>query len=149
MFLVGAVLSEVVLKPLLNQPRPPATACCDESGEPTSGMPSGHAMQWQMQVTWLALQALREFPGSRGCIEASLLMLLASPLVPWARVYNGDHYLGQVLIGSLLGFALTLLSFCFWVRSGVSDGAEASQPAVLLQSEFSGVVVDWVRGQGG
>lgn len=113
MVLVCALLTEVILKPWLKQPRPAPSACRDSEGRLLDGMPSGHVMNSQTLATWYLLQALWVLDKPRAHWTAALLVS-AMPAVPWARWYNGDHTLNQVLVTMVLASVLSLFAFAAW-----------------------------------
>ncbi|CAK0895990.1 unnamed protein product, partial [Prorocentrum cordatum] len=89
--LVGSCINELVLKPCINEPRPPMTANRDADDRPMPGMPSGHVFNSQTLCVWYLLLVVFEAdlpPAETVCLAA--LLVAAMPLVPWARWYNGE-----------------------------------------------------------
>jgi membrane-associated phospholipid phosphatase len=89
--LLVMLLNEVVLKSLLQQPRP-ATSCLK-----SKGMPSSHSA---LSLAWAGAIFIRGWNGSHR------VLVLALVSVPWARVHVGDHTTYQVLAGCLVGSAV-------------------------------------------
>mmetsp|Transcript_38029 Transcript_38029/g.104608 ORF Transcript_38029/g.104608 Transcript_38029/m.104608 type:complete len:226 (+) Transcript_38029:150-827(+) len=105
-------VSEVLLKPLLRQPRPRTTASREEDGTPTNGMPSGHTLSSQTLCMWLMLE-IHVMQNQRFVKDVTFALLVLMGGTPWGRWYNGDHSLGQVLVSVALGTLFGVVAFLF------------------------------------
>mmetsp|Transcript_58696 Transcript_58696/g.136975 ORF Transcript_58696/g.136975 Transcript_58696/m.136975 type:complete len:205 (-) Transcript_58696:203-817(-) len=106
----SAVLSEVVLKPILGEPRPATSAVRTADGKLKNGMPSGHVLNWQALSTWFLLEiCTRSGVVVALCVMGVLGLLMV--LVPWARCYNGDHTVRQVLVAFGIGLMIGCIFF--------------------------------------
>jgi len=107
--LVCVLISELMLKPFLKDPRPPETANRNWDGSPKFGMPSGHCLAGMCVLVWMLLELELESssdlsPDAQGLQQEwvlALLLLLAP--IPWSRWHNRDHTAVQCVVGSLLG----------------------------------------------
>mmetsp|Transcript_60302 Transcript_60302/g.111854 ORF Transcript_60302/g.111854 Transcript_60302/m.111854 type:complete len:205 (-) Transcript_60302:177-791(-) len=106
----SAVLSEVVLKPVIGEPRPATSAVRTTDGKLKNGMPSGHVLNWQALSTWLLLEIYMHASVKVSLGLTGLLGILMI-LVPWARCYNGDHTSRQVLVAFGIGLMIGLIFF--------------------------------------
>mmetsp|Transcript_99004 Transcript_99004/g.288715 ORF Transcript_99004/g.288715 Transcript_99004/m.288715 type:complete len:255 (+) Transcript_99004:48-812(+) len=97
-----SAVTELLLKPLVQQARPSTTACRDSEGRVLPGMPSGHVVTSQVLGVWYSLQACWELPPEDAAWIVPLLIAFMAT-VPWARWYNGDHTLMQVLVAAVFG----------------------------------------------
>mmetsp|Transcript_7712 Transcript_7712/g.16949 ORF Transcript_7712/g.16949 Transcript_7712/m.16949 type:complete len:207 (+) Transcript_7712:154-774(+) len=105
-----AILSEIVMKPIIGEPRPATSAVRTSDGRLKNGMPSGHVLNWQALSTWVLLELFVHI--SFGLATGlSVILAIMMALVPWARVQNGDHTLQQVSVGAGTGTAVGLLAF--------------------------------------
>mmetsp|Transcript_70088 Transcript_70088/g.193899 ORF Transcript_70088/g.193899 Transcript_70088/m.193899 type:complete len:239 (-) Transcript_70088:47-763(-) len=113
-----SALTECVLKPLIQQPRPLASACRGPDGQVLPGMPSGHVVASQTVATWYALEVCQELPvpQATGVVMALAAFMLA---VPWARWYNGDHTLMQVIVPAVC---------CTFVSAGAHAAFQSCNP---------------------
>eukprot|EP00933_Yihiella_yeosuensis_P014206 TRINITY_DN12819_c0_g1_i2.p1 TRINITY_DN12819_c0_g1~~TRINITY_DN12819_c0_g1_i2.p1 ORF type:complete len:233 (+),score=27.91 TRINITY_DN12819_c0_g1_i2:225-923(+) len=112
MMIASSIISEVLLKPILKEPRPSTTAVRDASGKVLPGMPSGHVLMSQSLLTLYTLQAAQDF--SQKWVEV-LTLCLMMPAMPWARWYNGDHSAKQVNVTFVLATAMGALAFLILV----------------------------------
>ncbi|HSP81866.1 MAG TPA: phosphatase PAP2 family protein [Myxococcaceae bacterium] len=105
---VGGVLVNVLLKRVLDRPRP--TVVPQLTWVATESFPSGHAML--SATVYLTMAALLAQLTDRRWLKAYLLgvALTATLLVGLTRVYLGVHYPTDVLGGWLAGVAWALLS---------------------------------------
>lgn len=107
-----AIVNETITKQICKRTlsaditnRPPEAVCKHP------GMPSGHVMNAYTLMTWCFLEALLEphvFP------EWLLIIVLVLGPVPWARVYNKDHTVPQVLVSGCI--AVFMGSIAFLIR---------------------------------
>eukprot|EP00441_Pelagodinium_beii_P038363 CAMPEP_0197628464 /NCGR_PEP_ID=MMETSP1338-20131121/6767_1 /TAXON_ID=43686 ORGANISM="Pelagodinium beii, Strain RCC1491" /NCGR_SAMPLE_ID=MMETSP1338 /ASSEMBLY_ACC=CAM_ASM_000754 /LENGTH=310 /DNA_ID=CAMNT_0043199445 /DNA_START=45 /DNA_END=977 /DNA_ORIENTATION=+ len=120
--LVVTILNEVVLKPILKQPRPDRSANRKynektKKWEMKPGMPSGHVMNASTTLVWCLLEVTLRGPGFGAddsplmTWELILLILLTMAPVPWARIYNGDHSLNQCIVGGSLGVVFGIAAY--------------------------------------
>lgn len=105
---VGILLSEAVLKPLLKDPRPPESANRYSDGRLKYGMPSGHSLNVAATMAWSALEIAYRTELQEQWLYAVLICCLP---VPWARVWNKDHTLGQVIVGSGFGLCIGVAGY--------------------------------------
>ncbi|CAK9097840.1 unnamed protein product [Durusdinium trenchii] len=131
-FALGAIIltslvSELILKPLIAEPRPPTSACRTEDGKLLPGMPSGHVMICQSMLTFYALEAMRHH-----LLVAALILILCMPLMPWARWYNGDHTLKQVAVTFVVAAVVGLLDFLIFLAL-FDDGGHDPQKVLFTE----------------
>mmetsp|Transcript_19549 Transcript_19549/g.45457 ORF Transcript_19549/g.45457 Transcript_19549/m.45457 type:complete len:201 (+) Transcript_19549:119-721(+) len=107
---ICVLVSEVILKHLIYDPRPETTAVRNADGTVTNGMPSGHVLQTCTLAMWFLLESFSRFTLTPALISAALCVALMLA-VPWARVYNGDHTIMQVAAGAGLGLLFGLVAF--------------------------------------
>lgn len=103
-----ALGNELVTKPLCKLiaseevcSRPPEAVCKH------CGMPSGHVMNAYILMGWSLLEFALDNPVH---LEWILAIVLVMGPVPWARVYNRDHTVGQVTVSAIIA----------WLMSGVA-----------------------------
>jgi membrane-associated phospholipid phosphatase len=99
MFIVGRVNSDL-LKPAFNRARPSQTILRTNIQKSPS-MPSGHALSAFFMAMFLSLF----FP------KLSLPLFLMAGLTGFSRMYNGVHYLGDVMVGAVLGLFFAYLYY--------------------------------------
>lgn len=135
---ICTISSEVVFKPLVHQPRPEITACRNEDGTLTNGMPSGHVLNSNTFFTWFTLKVIFQGPlvlSVNTCVLLVVLSLITIAMVPWSRWYNGDHTAFQVLS---TGVAATVMGFLAFAVSEYclpkSYSSLAASPAVSFTS---------------
>lgn len=100
-----------VLKPLYKAPRPKAIISSDTytyffEGITHSGItsfPSGHA------TTIFALATVLAFSGKNK--YGALAYFFFATLVAYSRVYLGQHFMEDVLVGAMLGTIITMTVF--------------------------------------
>ncbi len=105
---VGTALAVLGIKILADQPRPwQELAGIRLVGTPTYslGYPSGHAAQ-----VFLTAYLLARYFGLRRRVEAGLYALAS--LIALTRVYGGEHYPVDAIVGALMGLLIGVL----WVR---------------------------------
>jgi hypothetical protein len=104
---VLALINELILKKIFNQPRPKQTANRDKDGKIKPGMPSGHVLNATSIMVWALLEVYFDGPGLEQNAQLTytwLAIILASHIpVPWARWYNLDHTFNQCLVSSIIG----------------------------------------------
>lgn len=101
--IVGVLLNEKVLKRVIQEPRPAASA------SKSYGMPSGHATNCYAWMVWCVVEILTN-PSSSSGLTWLLVILALCVLgpVPLARVYLRDHTVKQVLVGCVVGTMIGL-----------------------------------------
>lgn len=101
----GVLLNEKVLKRIIQEPRPIASACKGY------GMPSGHSTNCYAWMVWHLIEILTH-PSTSTFITIFLLCLTIFVLgpVPYARVYLQDHTPKQVMVGMAAGTIIGLLA---------------------------------------
>jgi len=116
--LAASLTNELVLKPLLKQPRPANTGnrYKTKSGKPSKrikpGMPSGHTCTSTAATLWMVLEIA--FQGdAEDAVKMQWLIFALICLVPtpWARWYNEDHTAAQCAAGVAEGALFALGGF--------------------------------------
>lgn len=124
--LVLALINEVILKKIFNQPRPPQSANKKEDGTMKPGMPSGHVLNSTTIMVWSLMEVGLAGPGLEGPDEQLTMMWLAIIFllmfpVPWARWYNLDHTLNQCIVSIIIGTIVGVSGF--YIRVHYFSGA--------------------------
>jgi undecaprenyl-diphosphatase len=121
-----ADLLTIVLKPLVDRPRPSDTIADADpllGGTLGSSFPSGHAATSFAGAVVLAYLFRRGLP----------LLLLLAAAIAYSRVYLGVHYPSDVLAGAALGAAVALLALALLRlrrrTSAIPRRREAAPPA--------------------
>lgn len=83
--------------------------------ETSAGMPSGHAQTGMTVYLLLALFAKNKF--------LRVVLFLIAILMPISRLYLGVHFVGDVLVGSLIGLTLSALALR-WGKTYLKKHAE-------------------------
>lgn len=111
---VGANLAWVVLKQIVERPRPPrGYAAYLESG---FSFPSGHATNAFALGTFIAIFLYHHVPAGWSRRLAVVLPLMLAALIAFGRIYLGVHYLSDVLAGAVLGTAFGYAGTLVWKR---------------------------------
>lgn len=87
--------------------RPPEAVCKHP------GMPSGHVMNAYTLMTWCFLEAILDihiYP------EWLLAVVLVMGPVPWARVYNKDHTVPQVVVSGCIAVVMGVVAYALRSR---------------------------------
>ncbi len=95
----GSNAAWVVIKELVNRPRPPVALAA--LIEPGSSFPSGHATNAFALAAFGAFFLWKHLAGPLRLVAA--LPFLLAALIAYGRVYLGVHYLTDVLAGGVLG----------------------------------------------
>lgn len=82
--------------------RPPEAVCRH------SGMPSGHVLNAYTLMVWLLLEAVCD---TQIYLEWLLIIFVAMGPVPWARVYNRDHTVPQVVVSAIIAVPMGAMAF--------------------------------------
>jgi len=135
-------LSELILKPLMKDPRPPESANRYPDGRIKYGMPSGHSMGTTAIMVWVILEVILRTDESGGLeIEDTInrkwlyiVLALCGP-VPWSRAYNMDHTVAQVVVGA--GFGIVLGIAAFLLRANQFPGHHYPWDTVMVAKEAS------------
>jgi len=103
-----ALVNETVTKKLCRKllspeitNRPPEAVCKHP------GMPSGHVMNAYTLMTWTLVEVLMDFQIH---IDHFLVLLIVMGPVPWARVYNKDHTVPQVVASMVAALGMGLIA---------------------------------------
>lgn len=140
--MVASAASTVVIKLVVNRPRPGALV---ELGAPEASFsfPSGHTLNSTVCYGSIALMALPLF-GSRAArvaIGSAVVVLIIG--VGSSRLYLGYHWATDVLAGWTLGLsilALAITAATVWMRSSWTRPARPrgsqGRPSVLTRPEF-------------
>uniref|UniRef100_A0A7S1A7N7 Phosphatidic acid phosphatase type 2/haloperoxidase domain-containing protein n=1 Tax=Noctiluca scintillans TaxID=2966 RepID=A0A7S1A7N7_NOCSC len=110
LIVISGVVSEFVMKPFCQQPRPPESANRHSDGTPTHGMPSGHVLCCTTLAVWLSLEAIRGLP----IFEVAMVMTVTTLLlffVAWSRWHLRDHYAGQIAVSLCVGTLIGAIVF--------------------------------------
>mmetsp|Transcript_53188 Transcript_53188/g.99750 ORF Transcript_53188/g.99750 Transcript_53188/m.99750 type:complete len:217 (+) Transcript_53188:49-699(+) len=131
--IVASILSEMILKPIIAEPRPPTSACRTEDGKLLPGMPSGHVLTCQCLLTFYTLEAVR-----CNMLPVAAVLVPMMLAMPWARWYNGDHTLKQVFVTFILATVLGLcgyLAYLFFLVDGWASPPEKVLLAEVLPAQ--------------
>jgi membrane-associated phospholipid phosphatase len=103
-----ALVNETVTKKLCRKflseeitNRPPEAVCKHP------GMPSGHVMNAYTLMTWTLAEVLMDYEIH---LDQFIILLLVMGPVPWARVYNKDHTVPQVVASMLAAVCMGLIA---------------------------------------
>eukprot|EP00928_Gymnodinium_smaydae_P054812 TRINITY_DN38519_c0_g1_i1.p1 TRINITY_DN38519_c0_g1~~TRINITY_DN38519_c0_g1_i1.p1 ORF type:complete len:266 (-),score=32.26 TRINITY_DN38519_c0_g1_i1:153-950(-) len=104
-----ALVNELVTKQICKRTlsaditnRPPEAVCKHP------GMPSGHVMNAYTLMVWCALEVILD--SSVYPVWFALIVLIMGP-VPWARVYNKDHTVAQVLVSACIATIMGCVAY--------------------------------------
>jgi len=122
-FLASALLAQI-LKSLFSMPRPkeffgPARYPYFIDGVTLVGFssfPSGHTVSIFALATLLAL-----FEKNK---KWNILYLSGAFLVGYSRIYLGQHFLGDILMGSVIGVSVAVLVYWLFNRRALAAGKE-------------------------
>jgi hypothetical protein len=122
-YTAAALAANVVMKPLVRRRRPPEAG--GGVGRITSSFPSGHSAT---EVAF-ALGAAQRLPG----LLAPLL--IATAMGKWSIIRSRGHYVGDVVVGSIVGVAVSRALWKAWpprrVEGELRDPARS--PAELVE----------------
>eukprot|EP00440_Ansanella_granifera_P053328 gb/GFBE01057808.1/.p1 GENE.gb/GFBE01057808.1/~~gb/GFBE01057808.1/.p1 ORF type:complete len:273 (+),score=52.24 gb/GFBE01057808.1/:1-819(+) len=117
---IVTVLNEVILKPIVKDPRPDGSANRQQNKETGKwemkpGMPSGHVLNASTTMVWCLLEVSLRGPGfdDHPFLTYRLLfiiLLLMAP-VPWARIYNQDHSVAQCVVAGMIGIGAGVAAY--------------------------------------
>jgi len=104
-----ALVNETITKKLCKKflsaditSRPPEAVCHHP------GMPSGHVMNAYTLMVWTLCEVLYDWDVH---FDHLLIVLFVMAPVPWARVYNLDHTVPQVLVSMAAALVMGLIAF--------------------------------------
>lgn len=107
--LVVVLINELIIKQACDRllapevtSRPPEAVCTHP------GMPSGHTIMTYTVMVWCLLEVAMDKVFYLDC--CLLILLLLAP-VPWARVYNRDHTVQQVLVSVCIATVAGILAY--------------------------------------
>ena len=101
----GAGILYLVVLPVVDQPRPSPDLVRVAANLPSSAFPSGHITTFTAVLGFLGYVASRLGSPVRRLAVVSVAVFLI--LMAWARLYQGQHWLSELLGGFCLG--------CFWL----------------------------------
>jgi len=104
-FLLSAILNTII-KVIVKRPRPYEEGITSV-GSMTQGysFPSGHS-----QATGVIYYSIKkEYANKNKLVNGLLIALLI--LVPFSRMYLGQHYLTDVFVGALIGIGMSMFAF--------------------------------------
>ncbi len=110
------ILTEFLLKPYFNEPRPMETANKYPDGRIKPGMPSGHCTNGFCLATWILLEVVFQETIPWNFFWA---VVAAMGPVPWARWHNRDHTGKQCILSTIFGILLG--TFAYFVRVSYFD----------------------------
>ena len=102
--IVAAFLTELVLKPIFRDPRPPL-ACIT-----SYGMPSGHATLSGVFIAWAVMAYSHSLLKD---INSAILLWLFALNNAYSRIYLNYHTRNQVLAGLFVGIVVSSTIFAF------------------------------------
>ena len=104
---IGSALINQVLKVIIARPRPFTEPGISSVGKESSGysFPSGHS-----QSTAIIYYAFNEECGKKNKIVKGILIALLI-LIPFSRMYLGQHYLTDVVVGVIVGLVSAYLIY--------------------------------------
>jgi membrane-associated phospholipid phosphatase len=111
-------LAVSILKPVFARHRPDWSPTNNDASESES-FPSGHATEAFAIATYTALYLHDHSSGNHALAYAGLFT--AASLVDVERVYHHRHYVSDVVVGSLLGAATSILIYRY--QDGRAKGA--------------------------
>jgi undecaprenyl-diphosphatase len=101
----GAGILYLLVLPLVDQPRPSPDLVRVAASLPSSAFPSGHITTFTAVLGFLGYAASRLGHLARRLAVVSVAVFLL--VMAWARLYQGEHWLSELLGGFCLG--------CFWL----------------------------------
>lgn len=127
LFLMSSVTNEG-LKAVIQRPRPYTETGVDSIGKETHGysMPSGHSQASGLTSTYLYLEYKNRFKW----LKYVLLVLIT--IVPLTRMYLGQHYLTDVIAGTLIGVLIAYFGSIAIDKMGKYDGLIAFFISLIL-----------------
>jgi len=109
------IVNSGVLKPLFNRPRPfeanPFEVMSIGGDSTGASMPSGHALSAGIIAGFLLFALILFAKNRTQRVWGSVGICTYLILVCVSRMYLGQHYLTDVLVGALLGIGITFLVF--------------------------------------
>ena len=99
--LVIAVISNFWLKLVIANDRPPASKWHPSADPPNYSTPSGHAMNSTTLYGWATAKIKTWW--------IAIISIVLAALIGISRVYIGVHFIGDVLIGWILGIVVVIL----------------------------------------
>ncbi|CAI2380715.1 unnamed protein product [Moneuplotes crassus] len=125
-YAVPLLLSELVLKFVLNQPRPDG-ACAD-----TPGMPSGHAVASGLIFAIVCvLQMTKLIPKTYAFLYISIAVLQA-----YSRIHLGYHDYLQVFVGFSLGTSSALILMMFFPIYPKKDELNTKEEKLVVDQDY-------------
>lgn len=114
-----SLINEVILKPIVRDPRPRLSANREQDSTGKwamkPGMPSGHVLNSTVLLVWALLEVAFKGPGLEEhpdiTIKWFLVIILLMGPTPWARWYNSDHSLSQCLVAGSLGLLIGIAAY--------------------------------------
>jgi membrane-associated phospholipid phosphatase len=103
--LMASILTNYWLKYVIGSPRPPITFWYGDVEAVNYGTPSGHAQNAGTLYSWIAAKVKTWW-----MILGSAILII---IIGISRVYLGVHFLGDVLLGWVIGILFGLVAFYF------------------------------------
>lgn len=134
-YLVNFLLASItvnIIKNLVHRPRPYTLDSGVGVGEPTEGFsfPSGHTQSAASMATALGIK----YGVRRKNLPLTIVMGLWIALVGFSRVYLGQHYFSDVVVGAVIGIGMSYAAYyvlrLVWKREWIIFAAVV--PVVLI-----------------
>ena len=129
---IASYISENILKPYFQQPRPPLS-CID-----SYGMPSTHATLSGVYIIWVIYCYAKGLDVS---VEWTIFLSIFAVNNAYSRIYLNYHTEEQVIYGFIWGASFTLLYLlCFPIKSDESEEKRSNDMNLSAYSESSRLV---------
>lgn len=117
----GAGILYLLVLPVIDQPRPSPDLVRVAASLPSSAFPSGHITTFTAVLGFLGYVAARLGQAARRLAVVSVAAFLI--VMAWARLYQGEHWLSELLGGLCLGGFWLMLTILVYRRRDVSARA--------------------------
>jgi undecaprenyl-diphosphatase len=108
-----SAIGNVILKNIFARARPDIMQLINET---SYSFPSGHAMINASLYTILVLFIFRFIKNKPKKIALTAVCIILTVAIGFSRIYLGVHYLGDVVGGWLIGFAVSVFVYFCWNR---------------------------------
>jgi undecaprenyl-diphosphatase len=110
--IVSAILN-VILKNIFARARPDILQLINET---SYSFPSGHSMINASLYTILIIFIFKNVRNKTRKITLTAVCIVLPLAIGYSRIYLGVHFLGDVVGGWLIGFAVAVLTYFYWGR---------------------------------